>query len=157
MTHISDEKNRQSCLILIAFQSKIILETLQPSGGVVVAIDVVHEVYGDHDRHDQPVNFPPKFLFGNELFWRQLTQMLGALVVDALLANDVLIADSLMVTDIVLRCVHYGGKWSRMGGKGLEGRGKQNKPSYLKAFIAPRWQRLSNIATMMLLLRSSRR
>jgi hypothetical protein len=40
---------------------------------------------------------------------------------NALLADDVLIAKSLMVTDVVLRCVHDGWEWNRMGGVGLDG------------------------------------
>jgi hypothetical protein len=52
--------------------------------------------------------------------------MLDAILSDALLANDILIAKSFMVSDIILRCVHDGGIRSRMGGKGLEGRRKRS-------------------------------
>ena len=82
--------------------------------------------------------------------------MLDAIVSNALLANDILIAKGLMMTDVILRCVHDGGRWNRVGGIGLDGLA-DGQPSCLKTITAPQRQQLSNIVAMMLLLRSPRR
>jgi hypothetical protein len=54
---------------------------------------------------------------------------------------------------VVSMMAESGADWVVEGVK-VAGNGQ---PTCLKTFTAPQWQQLSNIATMMLLLRSSRR
>jgi hypothetical protein len=54
---------------------------------------------------------------------------------------------------VVSMMAESGAEWAVKGLKVVA----NGQPSCLKAFTAPQWQQLSNIATMMMLLRSSRR
>lgn len=111
--YVSNEQNAQADLVLRANEMEVFHQALEfcslksksemvsvslidwfthrSAYGVIVAIDVVHQVNHNHQRHDQGVNLAPNPLLHDQLLFSQMGEMGGILLSDSLATNNIMV------------------------------------------------------------------